>query len=95
MYVYAVTDASGLIKIGLSRRGLGQRIDNLKRLHRGLRFIGAERAPNSRLREAELHRHFASQRVCGEWFSITEDELLDVFSPNMEIMSVKQARALA
>lgn len=34
--------------------------------------------PNAAMVERGLHAHFASQRVRGEWFLLTEDELLTI-----------------
>lgn len=76
-YVYMVTfPTSGLTKIGFSRNPI-QRIYSLQ-LERGeaysdLHFMPVQTHPS--YCERCLHRDYEDQRVTGEWFSLTEDQI--------------------
>jgi predicted GIY-YIG superfamily endonuclease len=86
MYVYAVSDPDGNVKIGYTRRDFNTRIIQLTRSEgRPLKFLGVEKLPDgeaARRREKAIHHVFRPWRCRGrEWFRITETQLFEQFKP--------------
>lgn len=70
-WVY-VLELHGLYKIGMSRKANPQ--DRLKQIDRAIpwrtRLVALESFSDARFFERLLHRHFAEDRVRGEWFDL-------------------------
>lgn len=63
--------SDALVKIGVSRDPRG-RLAQLQRNHqRTLRLVGV--VPGGREVERQIHERFASSRLRGEWFRVTEE----------------------
>jgi hypothetical protein len=70
---YLMTDASGYIKIGKAQ-DINKRFASLKGGNPTLKII----AYLDKNIETNLHREFASYRILGEWFSLSDAILLDI-----------------
>jgi hypothetical protein len=98
MYVYAVGDFDGNIKIGWTRGDLSARIEGLARKEkRPLRFLGAQKFDNDGLSkelENQLKRAFWPWLCRGyEWFKITESQLFEQFTPDPGLqLTIRRSR---
>ncbi|QNJ56138.1 G-I-Y Y-I-G endonuclease [Mycobacterium phage Heath] len=74
MQVYFIADELGHVKIGTSKAPLAR----LEELQAGnptrLRLV--QSFPGGHDVELELHRHYATYRMHGEWFKIPDDQLI-------------------
>lgn len=75
VYTYLMTDASGYVKIGKSKN-VKIRIVTLRIGNPTLKIIGTL----DKNIESKLHIKFKDKRIIGEWFSLSEDELLDIIN---------------
>jgi hypothetical protein len=73
VYFVQEGDERGPVKIGFtSKEDVNQRMANMATGNsRHLRLLGKIRG--GRIREKNLHRRFASQRIRGEWFSWSKE----------------------
>lgn len=69
-HTYVIKDKSGLFKIGKSE-DVGQRIKNLSVGNPSIELV----CEINRDVESELQKFFESRRVCGEWFSLSNDDI--------------------
>ena len=75
---FALDEAAGLIKVGVSN-DVTRRIAQLeKEGRRSLRLLGA--VAGNRRAEMDTHKLLERERVTGEWFSATDDVLAQVAS---------------
>lgn len=79
-YVYLITDGD-LSKIGITTRGVRERLRQLEQEHRrSLQVVWAVYSDDATGLEARLHRAFDGQRVTGEWFRLSEDDVAYITS---------------
>ena len=82
-YVYVI-ECEGLYKIGWSKWGPRSRASQMQVGNPfELKVIGA--IPGSRENEAEWHEVFASQRVRGEWFALSQQDIAYVLNDASEV----------
>ena len=74
-YTYLMTDASGYVKIGKALN-VGSRLTSLRVGNPTLKII----AKLNKDIEKKLHNLFKYERVCGEWFKLNNDEVLDIIN---------------
>ncbi len=73
--VYFVAAGDDAVKIGVSNspRGVASRVQTMQTgNHNKLNVVGFIRASAHRELESAIHRHFADERIRGEWFSISD-----------------------
>jgi len=75
-HIYVIQDGDGLYKIGMSGDPK-TRLTSLRwELQKDLKLLWAWRCRNSRRHEKRLHHCFREARVYGEWFRLSENDLL-------------------
>lgn len=71
--IYFVRAESGQVKIGTTQT-LDKRLVALKRLHGDLRLITT--IPGGHSQERRIHEMLEDKRLIGEWFQITDEEVI-------------------
>jgi len=87
MYVYAIGNEDGPVKIGITNK-LGGR---LRAIRTGcpipIEIIHAAKMPSrsrARRMEAVIHAAYRENRLCGEWFSIDADQAWEAIDTAIE-----------
>lgn len=79
VYLIQVPLPNGPVKIGLTHSSDMRRIVEINAHHPWPLIVrGIRRTLNASILEADLHRRFHAKRLQGEWFQLTEEEILDL-----------------
>lgn len=87
MYIYAIGNEDGPVKIGITYE-LGGRLRALRTsCPFPIEIIHAERMPSrskARRMETVIHAVYREKRLCGEWFSIDADQAWEAIDTAVE-----------
>ena len=78
-HVYMMTDASGFFSIGYSRNPKKKALE-LRKANPTIKLVSTKRASHGTAsrRAASYHERFAHRKVVGEWFSLSDKELVEL-----------------
>lgn len=86
-YVYLIRDVSvtGAYKIGLTTKPSRRLIDFIVKLPFRVHIVHVQEVSDSRIAETYLHRTYKQKHVDGEWFMLSDDEVEQLCSEEMEL----------
>lgn len=88
--VYFIKEENGYIKIGHTNGDVYNRLKQLQTANpRKLSVVRILEIENSQALERSFHEIFKDERICGEWFDISESDVDECFSILKEILPEK------
>jgi hypothetical protein len=81
-YVYFFREKTRpYVKIGMSKNCIESRLTQYKTYAPlGVYIVGFIETENATKLEAELHKKYSEKRVCGEFFNMTDDEVMSIIN---------------